>query len=341
MPDDGGLPQRLAALWYSAARPPFALRLLAQAYGRVLALRSALYTRGILKVRRVAVPVIVVGNISVGGTGKSPLAAWLVDRLKAAGRRPGIASRGYGRTTSGRRLVAEGDDPEQVGDEPLMLRRQTGAPVCVAAQRFEAAEALVAAGCDIIVCDDGLQHTALARDFELAVIDGSRGLGNGWLLPAGPLREEVERLGRVDALVINGEGAAALLGPGRRLLMRLRPEELRAVRGEARQSLDWLRGRELHAVSGIGNPDRFFDLLRSLGAQVHAHPLDDHHRFSAADIDFADSLPVIMTAKDAVKCAALAGPRHWYLPVVAELAPADEQWLMARVLALAPGGTIA
>jgi tetraacyldisaccharide 4'-kinase len=258
-----------------------------------------------------------------------------VQHLRARGRRPGIASRGYGRRGSGVHLLAAADDPAQVGDEPLMLHRETGVPVCVAARRGAAALRLIEAGCDIIVCDDGLQHLALARDFELVVVDGHRGLGNGHLLPAGPLRESAARLATVDAVIVNGAGGDPA-ATAHTLHMSLEPAGLRAVAGQGRQPLDWLRGRAVHAVTGIGNPQRFFALLRELGAQVREHALSDHHRFAAADIEFPDALPVIMTAKDAVKCSALAGERHWYLPVSATLALAEEEWLLERILALAP-----
>jgi tetraacyldisaccharide 4'-kinase len=336
MPERRGFERRLLAGWYDPRRPPLALRLLAGVYVGVLGLRRGLYASGLLRARRVRVPVVVVGNLTVGGTGKSPLTALLATRLAALGRRPGIASRGYGRSTRGVHLVAAGDTAAEAGDEPLMLRRQTGVPVCVASRRADAAQRLIDAGCDLILCDDGLQHLALARDLELAVIDGARGVGNGWLLPAGPLREPATRLSRVAAVVVNGALSAPLPAvAARRLQMRLEAGELQAVSGEARQPLEWLRGRAVHAVTGIGHPERFFTLLRGLGAEVHEHPLPDHHRFVAGDIDWPDALPVIMTAKDAVKCGALAGARHWYLPVTAALPRADEDWLLERILALA------
>jgi tetraacyldisaccharide 4'-kinase len=215
-----------------------------------------------------------------------------------------------------------------------MLLRQTGARVCVAPRRSDAARKLVEAGCDVILCDDGLQHLALARDFEIAVVDGSRGMGNGRLLPAGPLREPASRLSSVDAVVVQGEGPAAMTGAAPMLRMTLAADELRSVAGSERRGLAWLNGREVHAVTGIGNPHRFFDLLRSLGAQVREHALGDHHRFTAGDIEFADELPVLMTAKDAVKCTTLAGARHWFLTVSAQFAPEDEEWLLGRILAL-------
>jgi tetraacyldisaccharide 4'-kinase len=188
----------------------------------------------------------------------------------------------------------------------------------------------------VIVCDDGLQHLALARDLELVVVDGARGLGNGALLPAGPLRDPVSRLTRVDAAIVNGElrAQARLSGAPRVLQMTLEPGDLQSLSGEGTQPLHWLRGREVHAVTGIGNPRRFFDQLRALGATVREHAFGDHHAFTARELDFPDDLPVIMTAKDAVKCGRLADARHWCLPVTARLPDDQEHWLLERVLAL-------
>lgn len=332
---EGGLESRLTAVWYRTAPPPLFLRGLSAAYAGALAVRGALYATGLRRVHRMPVPVVVIGNISVGGTGKTPLTAFLVERLRARGRRPGIASRGYGGRGGAPRLVAPDDDPAEVGDEPLLLNRQTGAPVCVSGERAAAARRLVEAGCDLVLCDDGLQHRALGRDLELAVVDGARGLGNGWLLPAGPLRENAGRLAAVDAVVMNGDGPAPATA-ARVLRMSLEPGPLRALRGDAREPLEWLQGRRIHAVTGIGNPGRFFEQLRALGAEVLAHPFPDHHAFTAADVAFGDELPVIMTTKDAVKCERLADARHWCLPVTARLSADDERWLVERILALPP-----
>ncbi len=298
-------------------------------------MRRAAYSSGVLRVNRLPVPVVVVGNVTVGGTGKTPLTAWLVTRLVAAGVKPGIASRGYGGGRSDAPLLVEaGADPAVTGDEPLLLRRETGAPVCVSADRSAAARRLVDEGCDLIVCDDGLQHLALGRDLELAVVDGARGFGNGALLPAGPLRDPVKRLAGVTAVVVNGGGSPVLSVATPVLRMTLEAGELQSLSGQGTHPLDWLRGRDVHAVTGIGNPHRFFAQLRELGARVREHAFPDHHPFAAADLRFADDLPVIMTAKDAVKCARLADARHWVLPVAATLPADQERWLLERILAL-------
>jgi tetraacyldisaccharide 4'-kinase len=337
MPEVTGFEGWLTSRWYREAPPPPWLLPLSFAFGAVLAVRRHLYRSGLLRVNRLPVPVVVVGNLSVGGTGKTPLTAWLVQRLVDAGAQPGIASRGYGAAPSRGVVVVDLDsDPARVGDEPLLLRRLTGVPVCVAADRSAAARRLVQEGCDLVVCDDGLQHLALGRDIELAVIDGRRGLGNGALLPAGPLRDPKSRLASVDAAIVNGgdgdiEGLA--IAP-RVLRMQLEAGDLQSLSGAGTRPVDWLQGRDVHAVTGIGNPQRFFAQLRGLGARVREHAFPDHHAFVAADVRFDDDLPVLMTAKDAVKCAPLADARHWCVPVVARLPADQEQWLLERILAL-------
>jgi tetraacyldisaccharide 4'-kinase len=200
-----------------------------------------------------------------------------------------------------------------VGDESILLARRTGAPVAIGRDRPAASQLLVDAGCDVIVSDDGLQHYGLARDCEIVVIDGDRRFGNGRLLPAGPLRETPARLAAADAVVVNG-GRALLDGA---LSMRLEAKSAFSLIGGAVRPLDEFTGRSVHAIAGIGNPDRFFNMLRARGIEVIGHPLPDHAHLRKADIDFADERPVFMTEKDAVKCAGIAGPNHWYVPVTA------------------------
>jgi tetraacyldisaccharide 4'-kinase len=259
------------------------------------------------------VPVVVIGNLSVGGTGKTPLVCWLVARLIQLGFKPGVVTRGFGGTAASARLVDAFADPSVVGDEPLLLARRTAAPVAVGRDRPAASQLLVNAGCDVVVSDDGLQHYALARDCEIVVIDGDRRFGNGRLLPAGPLREPTSRLDRVDAVVVNG-GPAPLQGA---FCMRLDANDALGLLGGEVRALQEFAGLAVHAVAGIGNPERFFNMLRAYGIEVTGHPLPDHARLQAADITFADHRPVLMTEKDAVKCAGIAGPLHWYVPVTA------------------------
>jgi tetraacyldisaccharide 4'-kinase len=258
-------------------------------------------------------PVVVVGNLSVGGTGKTPLVCWLVARLTDLGFKPGVVTRGYGGSFGKVRLIDSYDDPRVVGDESILLARRTGAPVAIGRDRPAASQLLVNAGCDVVVSDDGLQHYALARDCEIVVIDGDRRFGNGWLLPAGPLRETPARLAAADAIVVNG-GRALLDGA---LSMRLEAKGALSLIGGTPKALDEFAGRSVHAIAGIGNPERFFNMLRAHGIEVLGHPLPDHAHLQAADISFADQRPVLMTEKDAVKCRRIAGPHHWYVPVTA------------------------
>lgn len=303
----------LNAVWYERAAPPWWLLPLSLAYGAISASRRFLYARHLRRSTRMPCPVVVVGNVSVGGTGKTPLVCWLVIQLQRHGYKPGIVTRGYGGSSTVVRCITEHDDPLLVGDESILLARRTGAPVAIGRDRPAAAQLLLSAGCDVIVSDDGLQHYGLARDCEVVVIDGDRRFGNGWLLPAGPLREPPARLKTVDAVVVNG-GRALLSGA---LSMHLEAKNAVALIAGVTQPLSALAGRSVHAVAGIGNPERFFNMLRSRGIEVDGRPLADHAHLTAANIDFPDDKPVLMTEKDAVKCAGFAGHRHWYVPVTA------------------------
>jgi tetraacyldisaccharide 4'-kinase len=286
-----------------------------------------------MRVARCGRPVIVVGNLSVGGTGKTPLVVWLAACLGKRGYRPGIATRGYGgEARDWPQEVWADSDPVMVGDEPVLLARRVRCPVMAGPDRSRSARILVDRhGCDVVVCDDGLQHLALHRDIEIAVVDGLRGLGNGRLLPAGPLREPVSRLGSIDLLVVNGEeGRAALPDlPADWIVypMRCRALSLCPLQGGDEVPATAWRGQAAHAVAGIGHPERFFATLKALGIAAIRHPFPDHHRFSPGDIAFGDGLPVIMTEKDAVKCRRYAGPEHWYLPIASELPPEFEHSL--------------
>lgn len=278
-------------------------------------LRELLYRSGALAVQRVDVPVIVIGNLTVGGTGKTPLVLWLADYLRARGYQPGIVSRGYGgRGAATPQLVQPDSDPGQVGDEALILARRSGCPVAVCHTRYQAARELVEhSDCDIIISDDGLQHLALGRDIEIVVIDGNRRFGNGWCLPAGPLREGRGRLKQVAAIVTSGKA-----NPGE-YPMNYEPQALCPLDGADAESLDGWRGRTVHAVAGVGNPDRFFSLLRQQGMQLLTGIFPDHHVFSRTELQFNDEYPLVMTEKDAVKCESLNLRNAWYLPVTAVL----------------------
>jgi tetraacyldisaccharide 4'-kinase len=327
----------LESRWYSD-RAPLPLLPLSLLYGALVATRRAAWRAGVFSPGHPGIPVIVVGNVTVGGTGKTPLVLWLASGLNAAGWRAGVVCRGHGGRHAARRgrarLVGSDDDPADCGDEALLLARESGCPVAIGVDRLEAARLLAAQGCRLVIADDGLQHLALRRDVEIAVVDGPRAFGNGALLPAGPLREPVERLRRVDAVVVNGPCAVALPAK-RQFAMRLQPLDLVSL-ADGRSTAPWQwRGREVHAVAGIGNPQRFFDSLRELGIRPLEHALADHHRFTAADLAFDDDRDIVMTQKDAVKCQPFVTGRMWYLRVAAQFEGDDAarltQWLDARL----------
>ena len=299
-------------------------------FGFVVFSRRLLYRLRIFKSHSIGIPVIVIGNLSVGGSGKTPLVLWTADFLKRHGRKPGIVSRGYGGSLerSGEAKAATiASDPAEVGDEPMLLSRRSGCPVWVSADRVLAATTLKreSPDVDVILADDGLQHYALRRDLEICVLD-AHGLGNRWLLPAGPLREPLSRLRSVDAIVEHGApsfGGHAMKLQGENLANLTNAKDLRPLRSFA--------GQKVHAVAGIGDPKRFFLQLAGAGLKVVPHPFPDHHAFRAADLDFGDALPVVMTEKDAVKCKRIAKPHHWVFAVDAVPDPAFGRWLLEKL----------
>jgi tetraacyldisaccharide 4'-kinase len=322
----------LVARWYGRRSTAWLVPLELLFRGAV-ALRRALYARGLLRSEHMPVPVVVVGNLTVGGTGKTPLVLWLADALRARGLAPGIVSRGYGGAARAAPVrVDPAGDAGVVGDEALLLAQRSGCPVVVGARRAQAARVLVEAGVDVVIADDGLQHYALGRDVEILVLDGERGLGNGRCLPAGPLREPASRIAQVDAVVVQEGETGRDPGIAGALHMRLRERALVPLAGGAPRALSELAGQRVHAVAGIGNPERFFAWLRARGLDVIAHPHPDHAAYRPEDLQFGDELPVLMTEKDAVKCARFAGPRHWSVSVDVVLDPADAEALLGLVM---------
>jgi tetraacyldisaccharide 4'-kinase len=308
--------KRLDYYWYT--RSPWLLLLtpFSLLYRVIVWLRRIAYRAGVLPSYRLEKPVIIVGNLTAGGTGKTPLVAWLTGYLRQKGCRPGIVARGYGGKASHWPLQVRPDsDPGIVGDEAVMLAGITGCPMAVAPDRVAAArELLDHCDCDLIISDDGLQHYALQRDLEIAVIDGVRRFGIGFLIPAGPLREPLRRLREVDLVVVNG-----LAGEGE-YPMRMLTGTARGIREpKLQRELEDFRGQSVHAVAGIGNPARFFNELRQHGMQVEGHVFPDHHRFEPEDIQFGDNRPVLMTEKDAVKCRQFASGNEWVVPVTVEM----------------------
>ena len=300
-------------------------------FGAVVFFRRLFFRIHLFKSHKAGIPVIVVGNLTAGGSGKTPLVLRIVELLIEAKWKPGIVSRGYGGSAAAKggapRQASIASDPAEVGDEPILLARRSGCPVWVAPERVAACRALREGHpeCDVIVTDDGLQHYGLARDIEICVVDG-RGLGNGFLQPAGPLREPPSRLSCVDAVVTHEN--AAIKG----YKMQLQGENLvRITNAHDVRTVKSFAGEKVHAVAGIGDPKRFFLQLARFGLKVVPHPFPDHHAFVAADLDFGDPAPVVMTEKDAVKCKRLTKPNHWVFPVNASLDPAFERWLLEKL----------
>ena len=288
--------------------------------------RRLLYILRILKSSHPGIPVIVVGNLTVGGSGKTPLVIWIAEFLKSKGWSPGIVSRGYGAQIAVPRAATVASDAAEVGDEPILLSRRSGCPVWVGADRVRVAALLRAAHEDVnlLILDDGLQHYAMRRDLEIAVVD-ARGFGNGFLLPAGPLREPKARLRGVDAVVSHES-------PIKGFAMRLDGDTVhRMTDARERQPLKAFAGQRVHAVAGIGDPNRFFLHLGKAGIKVLPHPFPDHHPFTPQDLEFGDGLPVLLTEKDAVKLRSAPRANWWVLPVTAKLDPAFGAWLLGRL----------
>jgi len=314
--------------WYRRSWLAILLWPLSQLFALLAWLRRIFFRWGWLKSRRLPVPLVVVGNISVGGTGKTPLVVALAAELQQSGYRVGIISRGYGgQASEWPQSVTADSKAAWVGDEPLLIARRSGCPLAVGADRYAAGLHLLAqTPCDLILSDDGLQHYALQRNFEIAVLDGERRLGNAWRLPAGPLRESPKRLQSVDWVLVNGERGQDELG------FDLLGDELIRLTDSKPLPLNDFAGQQVHAVAGIGHPERFFAQLRAAGLKVIEHPLPDHQAPQAEDLLFDDGLAVVMTEKDAVKCSAFQTHTNlYYLPVTAKL---DQSFITSFLAAL-------
>ncbi len=343
--------KKIVDTWYTD-QALFWLKPASAIFSLLSSIRRRLYISGRKKTYRASVPLIVVGNITVGGTGKTPLIVYLARQLMLAGYRPGIISRGYGSKAPQYPFHVKKDSPVlHSGDEALLIARNTECPVVIDADRVEATKSLEQHyDCNVILSDDGMQHYAIARDIEIAVIDGRRGFGNGELLPAGPLREKPERLDDVDFIV--SKGASNLQLSQTVYEMSLKPRHLchlltgkllsiddvmaeteksRATENDVNSETDTNRKyrHKVHAIAGIGNPERFFSSLCDCGFDIISHVFDDHHSFNLQDIEFDDDLEVIMTEKDAVKCLDFARKTDWYLSVDANI---DDRF-MASLLA--------
>jgi tetraacyldisaccharide 4'-kinase len=302
-------------LWYGNSRWTLALLPFSYLFQLLMTVRKLLYSMGFFHQHRIAVPVVVVGNITVGGTGKTPLVIALAKWLQEQGERPGIVSRGYrGRSKDYPRLVSPTSKTAEVGDEPVIIARHTGCPVMVDPNRVRAAKTLLAqSDCTIIISDDGLQHFRLARDIEILLVDGQRGFGNGYCLPAGPLRESASRAQNVDFIVSNGPGFSSEYS------MSFQYSDITNILDPAIKLEQWQNTQPVFAITGIGNPQRFYNELQQQGFKIVKHAFHDHHQFNPTDFAFTDTAPVIMTEKDAVKCRDFAQHNWWYLPISAEL----------------------
>ncbi|NWG38956.1 MAG: tetraacyldisaccharide 4'-kinase [Hydrogenophilaceae bacterium] len=329
----------LQGFWSGKTPLNFLLLPLAWVFGLIVAIRHTMYEKGLLTSSHPGVPVIVVGNLNAGGSGKTPFVIWLAEWLKARGYCPGVISRGYGRRDLLTRYVSMDSLAEEVGDEPLLIHARTGVPVAVGSNRLEAARLLLARspGVDIIVSDDGLQHYRMRRDLELVLVDAEAGFGNGWMLPAGPLREPVSRLNRADAMILTRRNDATMETPAGLPVFGVRHEPAGFVNladGRLVQAIPHRQDIEdknhaVLAVAGIARPQAFFNLLTRLGVRYQPRVYPDHHVYHAADLDRRAS--VVMTEKDAVKCRAFAGPDWWSL--LLKTVPDDglEAWLARRL----------
>jgi len=326
-------------IWYGESSLYWLLLPLTWLYTAVITARKYLYTAGVMRSESMPVPVIIVGNITVGGTGKTPLAIWLVEQLKRKGFQPGIISRGYrGKVGSIPVKATPESNPDIVGDEAILMAKRGNCPVVVHPDRVAAARTIIELGVDIIVADDGLQHFRLARDFELIVIDGTRGFGNGKLLPAGPLREPASRLKTVDDVLVQqySDGNDKFLRrasdwhPGK---FDMQATSISTLDDTKVMQIEMLSGKTVHAIAGIGNPERFFRLLESHNINVIRHPLQDHADIMQSDLMFDDDLDVVMTEKDAVKCLSWLDTSHcWYVPVDINFRESAGEALMEKLL---------
>jgi tetraacyldisaccharide 4'-kinase len=312
----------LHRMWYGGSRWFVLLMPLSWLFSLVLIVRTAMYHMGIVRIHNVGVPVVVVGNITAGGTGKTPVSVWLAQTLIDNGLKPGIISRGYGGNTGPDPvLVTASSDPAIVGDEALLMATRCDCPVVVHPDRVRAARTAIEAGASVLIADDGLQHYRLHRDFEIALVDGARAFGNGQMLPAGPLREPISRLELVDEVLLQNAPGGSPNRFGKRnddlvtSNFTLVAAPFRALNDDSETPIVEFSGKRVHAIAAISNPQRFFQLLESHNINVIGHPLGDHAPISEADTKFDDDLPVVMTEKDAVKCSKFAREGLWYLPV--------------------------
>jgi len=325
----------LSESWYKPHAIRWFLSPLSGLYRLVSFIRKQCYFLGFFKQHRLPVPVIIVGNINVGGTGKTPFVIFLIQCLQQHGFNPGVISRGYGGHSDNYPItVSNNSDPAIVGDEPVIIARQTNCPVVVSPTRVEAARFLLEHHeCDLIVSDDGLQHYALARDIEIVLVDAQRKFGNQSCLPAGPLREPLTRLQDVDYIVYNGAANDTAFNMTLSARHAINLSDVNVTK-----SITDFQGQEVHAVAGIGNPKRFFNQLAQLGIYIIPHEYDDHHLFVKQDLEFNDNKTILMTEKDAVKCQSFATNNMWFIPVEASVSGNLDQLIIQKLTGSHPHG---
>jgi len=321
--------------WYQSHPIRWLLWPLSVLYCAITSLRRSLYQVGIFKQYTLNVPVIIVGNLSVGGTGKTPCVIWLAKQLKQAGFRPGIISRGYGgKAEHYPQNVTPQSDPTIVGDEPIIISRHSKCPMMIAPKRVDAAKQLLEQfDCNIIIADDGLQHYALDRDIEVVIVDSQRLFGNKYCLPAGPLREPLSRLKSVDFIVHNGSET-----PSEFTMTTTQCQAINLTDPTLKRELSSFHSQTVHSIAGIGNPKRFFKQLTEQGITLIPHEFPDHHPYSEADLEFNDGLEILMTEKDAVKCQLFANKNMWYIPIKATISGKLDQHLLNKIAGLPPHG---
>lgn len=324
---------RLQQLWYGGSCWAVLLMPLSWLFGLLVTLRRACFEVGVFRIHRLDKPVVVIGNLTVGGTGKTPLVIWLTHVLQAQGTTVAVITRGYGGEARSwpQRVTAE-SDPKLVGDESVLIAQHTGAIVVAGPDRVASGRLAIAAGAELIISDDGLQHYRLHRDAEVLVVDSSRGVGNGYLLPAGPLREPLSRLQQVDLIMINQRGGAQL--PDLKIptiAYQVKLGSLRAIHSGVVRSIDEICGQQVHVVTAIGHPHSFIAALEQCGLRVDSRIYPDHALLRKQDIEFGDDLPVLMTEKDAVKCQHIADLRHWAVTITVHFNDSDRSQLLMCV----------
>jgi len=322
--------------WYKPSIIPWLLWPLSLVYCLIIRLRKVLYQRGIFTQHQLPVPVIIVGNISVGGTGKTPFVIWLAQQLKQAGHRPGIISRGYGgKAPHYPYRVTTKSIAKFAGDEPILIHRHSQCPMVVAPDRVAAArQLLLQNNCTVIIADDGLQHLALGRDIEIIIVDAQRQFANKQCLPSGPLREPLSRLKQCDFIVYNGN-----IDADKHSMQLNQLHAINLVDPTLNRTISSFKPHTIHAVAGIGNPDRFFDQLSSQGLDIISHPFDDHYQFTEQDFDFNDQHPtILMTEKDAVKCQDFPQKNMWYIPIKATIKGTLSQQIITQLNELSTHG---